>query len=244
LRSESAIISIIVDAADNAEMVAEEFRDGDSFIRVLLRQEVPPTIRLIALSRTERLHLLDLPSRALQLPLRSFSLSETTIHFRSRFPGATDADALEFHRLTSANPRVQATVMVQENSVAAVLSSLGVAPISVNDTIARLLERAIAKLIDNAGTIEQKQIATLATALATLRPFVPISVLSEVAGVDAAFVHSFAADLGRPLLVSGEAVQFRDEPTETWFRERFRPNADQFASFASNLEPLAAKNAL
>lgn len=104
-------VCVIVDAADNAEMFAEECRDGESFIRTLLREKLPPNVRLIALSRPERVILLKLPSTIISKKLREFSPGESRLHLQSRFPVATEADAVEFHRLTSANPRVQASIL-------------------------------------------------------------------------------------------------------------------------------------
>ena len=60
--SPDALVIVIVDAADNAELVARESADGHSFIRDLLREPLAPGVRLVVLSRTERVHLLEAPS--------------------------------------------------------------------------------------------------------------------------------------------------------------------------------------
>ena len=106
--NEKAILAILIDAADNAEMAAKEF--GEScFAHELLREQVPDGCRLVALCRTEHRHLLVQPSTTiLQLELEPFSEEETLIHLREHFPRATEADGLEFYRLTNnGNPRVQ-----------------------------------------------------------------------------------------------------------------------------------------
>src|SRR4029077_15202090 len=72
--------------------------------------------------------------------------------------------------------------------------------------------------------------------------FVPIEVLAKAAGVDVATVHSFISDLGRPLWQTEKAVQFRDEPTETWFRDNFSASKSQIAAYLTALEPLASKH--
>jgi len=64
-----------------------------------------------------------------------------------------------------------------------------------------------------------------------------------MSGVEEAAIKSFAFDLGRPLLITGEVIQFFDEPAETWFRERFKPAAGELAAFLENLKPLAANSA-
>lgn len=242
-RNPAALVCLIVDAADNAEMASREAGDGASFIRTLLREHLPSGVRLVALSRTERLGILNLPSSATLLPLNNFSIEESAAHLRTVYPDASFAETDEFHRLTSQNPRVQANVLAQASSLSGVLNLLGVHAQSVDDTIASLLENAVNRLIDQVGPDERGHIEQLAVAIATLRPYIPVRVLAKVAGLDESFVRSFAADLGHPLLVSNDALQFRDEPTETWFRNRFRPSGNQLSDFALRIETLATKEA-
>ena len=52
-------------------------------------------------------------------------------------------------------------------------------------------------------------------------------------------IKSFISDLKKPILISGESVQFRDEPTETWFRENYSATAEQLNSFVTAIKPLA-----
>ena len=52
-------------------------------------------------------------------------------------------------------------------------------------------------------------------------------------------LKSFIADLGRPLWLTDTFVHFRDEPTETWFREKFSVTLVQIASYITRLKPLA-----
>ena len=56
-----------------------------------------------------------------------------------------------------------------------------------------------------------------------------------------AAVKSFVADLGRPLWLSDNSVQFRDEPTETWFRQNFSASSQQIESYVALLKPLALR---
>ena len=119
----------------------------------------------------------------------------------------------------------------------------GANPTTVDDTITAMLDDAILQLHERMGSTEKSQIDAICVSLATLRPLVPISVLASVSNVPDSMVKSFAMDLGRPLLVIGDSIQFRDEPVETWFRERFRPNDKQLTSFISTLQPLASTSA-
>lgn len=69
----------------------------------------------------------------------------------------------------------------------------------------------------------------------------PIEVLAAAARVEPSAVHSFISDLGRPLWHSDDAVQFRDEPTETWFRNKFAADNEKIRTYVGALEPLAEK---
>ena len=238
-----ALLSLAIDAADSAESAAKEFGDDRSFVRDLLRESLPDGVRLVVLCRTESRDRLDPPVDALQLELEPFSQSETAVFLRRTYPDASENDISEFHRLTSRNPRVQATALAQSIPLSEVLRSLGPNPMTVYDTISALLQKAVDRLRETGGDTEKLQIDSICAALAVLRPFVPVTVLASVSGLKLAAIRSFASDLGGPLLVLGDAVQFRDEPVETWFREQFRPGREQLSKFISRLQPLASQSA-
>ena len=240
--NETAILVVLIDAADNAEMAAKEFNQP-CFVHELLREPLPDGCRLIGLCRTERIDLIQPSSTLLQLELESFSQEETLIHLRGHFADATVADGLEFQRLTNnGNPRVQANALSLElDTIAEILASLGPGGTTVDDQIAMQLDSAIANVKEKLSVDYQKSIDAICLGLATLPPFIPLSVLAKVAGVGEAMVKSFISDLGRPLWFSDTSVQFRDEPTETWFRERFAATVEQISAYVTCLKPLADK---
>ena len=235
-----ALLCIIIDAADNAQMAAEEIGEARSFVRDLLREQIPDGVRIVAFCRTYRQDLLHPPPHALRLELHPFNRAETVAHLRHTFPDATEQDIDEFHLLSSHNPRVQSMALSRQGSLAETLRRLGPDPTTVPDAIGQILDDAIAKLRDNASGIERHQIERICTGLAALRPLVPISVLASMSGISEAAIRSFAFDLGRPLIVTGETIQFFDEPAETWFRDRYKPNAAELWPFIDNLKPLAS----
>jgi len=238
-----ALLCIVVDAADNAQMAAEEIGEARSFVRDLIREKIPVNVRLVFLCRTHRLDKLDPPIEAIQRVLRPFSRDETAAYLRQRFPGASERDIDEFHRLSSQNPRVQALALSRNDTLHDTLRLLGPNPTTVEDTIGGLLEGAIAKLRDSIGPVEKTQVDRICAGLAALRPLIPIPIVSKMSGVTEAAIRSFAIDLGRPLLVTGDSIQFFDEPAETWFREKFQPPAGAMDEFIASLKPLAAASA-
>jgi hypothetical protein len=58
---------IVIDAADNAQMAAEEIGEARSFARDLLREIVPDDVRFVFLCRSHRQAMLDPPAQALRL---------------------------------------------------------------------------------------------------------------------------------------------------------------------------------
>ena len=241
-----ALLCVVVDAADNAQQAAEECGQRLSFARDLLRQTLPDAVRLVALCRSHRQDLLDPPPHTLRLELAAFTVNETAAHLRRAFPEASHHDVEEFHHLSSRNPRVQALALSRSGdghrSLQDTLRGLGPST-TVNDAIENLLDEAVERLLDRVGAAERQGIRRVCSGLAVLRPFVPISVLSEMAGVPAPAIRSLVLDLGWPLLLAGDAVQFRDEPVETWFRERFKPSPAGMPGFIRRLQALTATSA-
>ncbi|MCA9964050.1 MAG: hypothetical protein KC423_07400 [Anaerolineales bacterium] len=234
-----AILIIFIDAADNAEMAAQEFSQS-CFVHELLRETMPEGCRLVMLCRTERIHLLQPTHLVRQIQLDSFSQQETFTLLKQHDPTVTQDDALEFHRLTSGNPRVQANALdIGSKDIALILTELGPAGTTVKDQIAAQLNSAVETLKDQFPIDYQSSIDAICIGLAALPPFIPLKVLAAAANVSQDAVKSFVADLGRPLWLSDMSVQFRDEPTETWFREQFSATAEQIAKYVVRLEPLA-----
>ncbi|WP_147915720.1 ATP-binding protein [Ruania zhangjianzhongii] len=236
-----ALLTIVVDAADNAAMIAEEMGER-SFAQGLVRERLPPNVRLLVTSRSGRISLLGLPSGYQDVALRGFDLDETRDHLRTVYASVSDADASEFHARTSRNPRVQATVLDATDSLHEALTWLAPNPVSAGDALDSLIERQVADLRDRqhgAGA----EIDAICVGLAALRPMIPVRVLAELAGVHVSVVLSFVSDLGRPLLVDGGSVQFRDEPTETWFRDRYRPKGLELEALITRLAPIADQDA-
>lgn len=241
-RNAEACLCIVVDAADNADMAAEE-RQEACFVRDLIRMSVPPGVKLAFTARTHRLDRLAAPVDALMVALAPFSQQETGRHLRATYPDASDQNVAEFSFLSSANPRVQALALAQNLPLHQMLKELGPTPTTVESALANLLQRAIKNLKDQVGTVESRQVDAICEALAVLRPLVPLAVLADLSGTSESAIRSFASDIGRPLLVKGGSLHFLDEPTETWFREAFKPDRPALAKFLEKLLPMANRNA-
>ncbi|MBS1507033.1 MAG: ATP-binding protein [Bacteroidetes bacterium] len=235
----SAKLFILLDAADNAEMAALEFNDN-CFAHELIREQMPTGCQLVFLCRTERVHLLQPSGNVLQLPLNPFSEPDTLRNLSIWFPMATEHDGREFHRLTNANPRVQANALsAKYETIQALLASLGPGGMSVEKLIESQLDAAVNKIKHHLSIEYQQQITSICLGLAILPPHIPISVLARASQVDESTIKSFVSDIGRSLWILDSSVQFRDEPTETWFRNKFLGKKADFVTCVQLLEPLA-----
>nr|MDA3813756.1 NACHT domain-containing protein [Candidatus Cloacimonadota bacterium] len=239
---ENALLLVLIDAADNAENAAKEYNES-CFAHELLSETLPEGCKLIMLCRTENVYLLRPSDTILQLKLEPFSEDETFNHLNIWFPHASPADGLEFHRLTNGNPRVQANILnMRFSTIQEVLTNLGPTPKTVENQINDQLDFAISKIKKQYSLDYQRRIDAICLGLANLPPFIPLRVLAKSANVDESMVKSFIADLGRPLWLTDTSVQFRDEPTETWFRTQYSASSEQIATYVALLRPLAYDN--
>lgn len=233
-----ALLVIVFDAVDNAMMASEEFNEN-CFANQLLKEDVPDNCRLVFTCRPERLELIEPPSSIIPLELLPFTIEETLINLRQHYINATEKQAEEFNSLTGGNPRVQANaIALNHKSLQDLLLSFNATTVTVEDLIERQLEEAINKLKDDFPTAFRQEIDNVCMGLATLPPFIPLTVLATIAKVSVHFVKSFVADLGRPLWLTDHAVQFRDEPTEKWFQDKFEATKMQISSYVDNIKQL------
>jgi len=231
---------IFIDAADNA-VIAAELASETCFVEQLWRLPLPPSCRLVMLCRPERTITLKAPPSVRPVSLRPFSEAESLWHLRRVFPKATTDDGIEFHRLSSnGNPRVQSVVLaVKQPTVRALLDSLGKTGQTVAAQINSQLEQAIARENELQGRPDD--VSAICHGLANLPPFIPLKVLATAANVQPATIRSLVSGLGRAVWFDNDSVQFRDEPTETWFRESFAARPEQIGRYADSLKPLAEK---
>lgn len=236
---EESLLVLLFDAVDNAEIAAEEV--GDScFVSLLIKEEVPENCRFVFLSRPERVDLFDPPSTVRIVKLKSFSDIETLAILEKHYTESTIDDAKEFNRLTSYNPRVQANALSSKHdSINKLLLSFDSSTLDVDDLIEAQLEQAILKVKDSFPKNYRTNINNICTALATLPPFIPIEVLARISQVEIDSVRSFIYEIGRPLWLTGNSVQFRDEPTEKWFHDNYAADVGKIREFVRLIIPLA-----
>ena len=244
-RSPDAVVMVVIDAADNLGMVAADVNES-CFAPDLLLEQAPEGCRIVVLARTNRVDEFLKPHHEVaRVNLGVFTEPETAVLLRQRFPGATGHDAHEFHRLTYGNPRVQANALAMAEDVAGLLAAQTFGVTDTQSLIEGQLEKALAKLKhDHAATDDE--FLPLCLPLAALPPPVPIGVLATASAMNEVAIRGFITDFagGRPItLVGTDAVQFRDEPVETWFHNKFVSTPEQYGKIVDLMKPMTMSNA-
>src|SRR3990167_3146957 len=144
-RTTQASLCVIIDAADNAYMAAQEIGER-AFVHDLINTDMPDGVRFAYTCRSHRQDHLGAPLDAIVIKLESFSKAETATHLRLSYPDATEAEAAEFAFLSSDNPRVQALAMEGSPPIGEMLRALGPTPTTVQQAIGGLLTKAINRL--------------------------------------------------------------------------------------------------
>lgn len=243
MQSGNRQLVIVVDAADNAVIAAEDNADSRPFVRDLLRlqADIPPNVRIVLTCRPERLDRLEAPVGMASFELPAFTPEETAKVVSSSHPSATNLDVSEIHDRTAGNPRVVSTVLFETATIHDALGRVtGFA--SATSALDSLVQEQVTNAFNNAGR-SRVELERAAQLLTLLRPSVPLDVLAELAGTQAASVRSFISDLGRGLILDGQSVQFLDEPTETYFRKRHPATQEVAAQAASQLRALSGSSA-
>ncbi|QNE36854.1 hypothetical protein [Leifsonia shinshuensis] len=235
-----ALIVLIVDAADSSVIASKADISARPFVRALLRQALPSNFRVVMTSRTERVEDLEPPPNAVRHLLGGFDRTESAQHLRNHFPHASDADAHEFHQRTFGNPRIQNGALSGPATVAELLTNLSELPNSPEQAFDRILHRRVIEVLDespNRAALEQ-----VLHILAALRPRIPVDVVAQLTGASESTIRSFASDLGGPLLLDGDALQFKDEPTETFVRYTYMPRGTDLRTLIEMIRPEADKS--
>ncbi|MEU9890347.1 hypothetical protein [Sphaerisporangium sp. NPDC051011] len=236
-----ALLTVVIDAADNAAMAAEE-QQMRTFVTDLFREDWPANTRLVQMCRPERKRLLKIPQGSVtEIALDGFQKSESLEHLRTRFPDATEAEGAELHVLSDGNPRVQAMAMENAESVAEALAAIQIARTTPGEVLDSLLAKQVHDVAKE-GHLLPGELSRLCQALATLHPPMPLDDLAAITALDADAIRSFAVALGRGLHAAGNILQFRDEPTETWFRTTHGLGPAQKREFAMSVKPFAARS--
>jgi hypothetical protein len=210
----AARLIVIMDAADNAAMEAEN-RGQSSFPKDLMEglTHLPQTegLIVIATARTERRKLAIGAAQCAEYELGPFTTAEAEAYIRERRPEATATQIEALMRRSDGNPRVIANLIEPDRPLIGIAEIDG--KIELDSLIEQRIERAI-RIADEKGT-QSDSIASFLCALSALPPPVPIEDMATAFGLHKSEIESLAADLSPLLERTRHGLIFRDEPTET-----------------------------
>ena len=231
-------ILIIIDAADNACMAAENNNDI-TFANEILRETFSEKINVALLCRPERQEMLDIPHSVGVIEMKTFSVEDTRDFIKLHFENVSMENIEEFHRLTSGNPRIQSIAIQIADDFREVLIGLGPFETTVEEQIKLQVESAVNSLLDELTGKFKDQILMICYGLALLPPDIPVKDLSNVIGIDETYIISFVSVLGGQIWIADGLMHFRDEPTEDWFINNFKPSNEIVERMIANIENYA-----
>ncbi|MFQ3247711.1 MAG: hypothetical protein ACI9SP_004370 [Arenicella sp.] len=214
-KSCSAQLLIVIDAADNSIIAAEQCKPIDvSFVENLVKLgSLPLNTCLIISTRTGRLKSLHIPGKFCSIQIPPFAISETTELVTQVYPEISSEWIEDFHHLSNQNPRVQGYALkyggLDHNQALEYLRPHGK---SLEDIFNQRFMEATAKQGD-LGVLQE----TCSALIALPRP-IPKEHLSEVLNISTAQLSDIVLDLPGMRVLDSE-VGFQDEDVEAYVRE-------------------------
>ncbi len=210
---------IIIDAADNAQLEAD-YRHENAFPKLLLSamgEEPINDVRLLFTARTHRKDTVIGRTAVKEVELSPFSKSDALQFLKARKSNALSIEVVTALKRSGRNARVL-DYLVQtwdEN-----ICDKSLCP---SITVIEIIDQRCKKIMDDlflAGWSES-EIAEFFVALSLLPPPIPLEELAKALGWSAAHVNAAASDLAPMLEITSHGAIFRDEPTESYIRDKY-----------------------
>ena len=219
----AAILLIIIDAADNAVMVAENVNPPERpFFSDLFEanlSDLPVNVRFIVSCRSARRDILKLPLRPREILCPPFTKPETRKHLETTFSNPGESLVEQFHCLSKANPRVQSyAISAAEGNPDRLLEALIPGGKSLSDVLNISFDNALKKL----G--QERLFDKLIGGLAFLPAPVSITSFARFAGCDVDVLRDFALDLAPGLRIDGDGLTVADEDFVNFIKDKASEN--------------------
>lgn len=227
-------IALVIDAADNAQLEAND-RNEPAFPRLLLDSlsaEPIDGVKLILTARPHRMEKVIGRSKVERIELQPFSEDETRKFINSRREKVSDIEFSTVFARSRGNARVlEYLVESWEENI------LGDGPkteITAEELIAHRCD-SIFDDLHKAGWPES-EVREFFAALSLLPPPIPLDELARALGWSNSQVNSAASDLAPMLELVKHGAIFRDEPTETYIKEHYANESTAQQSIAQRLQ--------
>lgn len=221
-RNPSACLYVLIDAADNAEIGAEEDGGAKSFVQHLIRATIPEGCRVILAARTERLGFTQGDHNLQKVKLVGLTPTEVLGLIKTKIAEVDPGLSSAVTNFANGNPRVVLNLLASCKTVAELRTAiLPDKPNTVAGIVAQKLDSFWGIAKKTYSRTEQGKVQLLFDSLAVLPPAIPVEVLARVSSLEKSLVETFIADLGQSFRYENELLHFRDEPTESYFREEY-----------------------
>ena len=214
-RSQDALLVVVVDAADNSIIAANNQSPPErSFVHNLVGLgELPANVRFILTTRTGRISSINLPRGFTSIEMEGFSQSETAAYVQGAWNYISDDWIEDFHFLSLGNPRVQHYALKYAgNDPSRALNYLRPSGKALETIFREKLELTLRKVGN------EEDIKAFCSGLIALPRPIPLRVLSLIIGLDEAQIRDLCADLAPGIRLIHEEIGFADEDFEHFVR--------------------------
>lgn len=225
---------IVIDAADNAQLEADDRKDP-AFPKLLLASlsaEPIDGVKLILTARTHRMGSVVDRSEVSPFPLLPFSEEEAKVFLGSRRKEVSSAEFATAFSRSKGNARVLAyLVETWDTNVAGGATKTEI-------TVERIIAEQCRKIFSDlhvAGWPDE-DVREFFAAISLLPPPIPLEELAGALGWEISQVKSAASDLAPMLEIVPHGAIFRDEPTETYVRDTYSRATESQQAIAQRLQ--------
>jgi hypothetical protein len=232
---------IILDAADNAQLEADNRKD-DSFAKLLLASldsEPIDGVKLVLTARPHRMARVIGKSRVMPFELVPFTDEEAGQFLVARRESLSDVEFASAMARSKGNARVLAYLL--ETWEQNVLGNTSADEITVEEIIAQRCQKIFDDL--HVAGWSEGDVREFFAGISLLPPPIPLDELANALGWPDSQVRSAASDLAPMLEVSSHGAVFRDEPTETYIHETYSKSADAQQAIAQRLQEAQSRSA-
>ena len=226
---------IIIDAADNAQVEADDSKD-DAFPKLLLSSLSENSIdgvKLVLTVRTHRMARVVDRSTVTPFALRPFTQNETEAYLSSRRANITSGEFATAFSRSSGNARVLAYLVDTWDSN--VVGNTDKSEITVDQLIAEKCDKIFCDL--RIAGWPDSDVQEFFSAISLLPPPMPLDELATALEWKKSQVASAASDLAPMLeIVPTHGAIFRDEPTETYVRDKYSYHTASQQAIAQRLQ--------
>jgi hypothetical protein len=235
LQSKKEGMLVVIDAADNAQLEADNRKDAafPNLLLASLHTKEIEGVKLVLTARTHRMGGVVGRSKIMPFVLLPFSAEEAEAFLGSRRKEASTTEFATAFARSRGNARVLAYLV--ETWDANVAGTAILTEITVEQLIAERCERIFAGL--HVAGWPDEDVKEFFAAISLLPPPIPLEELANALGWRVTQVESAASDLTPMLeIVHPHGAIFRDEPTETYIHDTYSRETGAQQTIAQRLQ--------